>query len=759
MNLDNSIKRIDKYIRSDKNLPIIVDVSNIVCMKLLIDHYTVGSNKIMHSKEYAQKDCFPLMADMKARLSASNDIVFLDDLSFFLLIQGSSVLTRELKSMLEIQTEGKLIIVTYICGTILQTFDQRLFHAGRITVIDGAHDALPTLNFISSKLPKPDVCLQGIQNVPQIITFMEDGHDEVSIITKKKKTDFPDSEFQIQEFNSVFQVISGRFPELATLGESVGTEDNWKALLKDMQEYEEWSSYIAAKFTNIHSLSQLIGNFENYTTFEKWVYFLSLRTFGAKGNDYLVSVVSKSESYDSFITNCFTLILSYSVSDNDYWKAYDERKAVLSRMQEYTEEIDLFRKQAYGKEAYGIYYMTDLNKSEKEQTIDLLARYGMGYGKNELISILQHTYPDLALYLLPYYTNNIDFDRYIETYKYCKVTNTITEDFKKMVEKQATEHQYITWLQPRSLVIDGLKKEKDKTHLFFMDAMGVEFLGYLQNKCFENNLLFKAVVGRCDLPSITSINKGFVTEISELGCKVTCNSDLDTLKHEGNSSYNYENVKIPIHIVEELNILNCLIDQLKTLAVDEYAYVISDHGATRLAVINETETKWEVSEKGKHSGRCCPKSDVDTKPAFATEENDFWCLANYDRFKGGRKALVEVHGGATIEEVAVPIISIQKQNHTIECSLKDNKPIVVSFKKKAQMILFVNAKSDNVYISVNGQNYKAEKTDTPYHYIVVMPEVTKAGTYSFNVYVEEILSCKNLTFEVKKEGANERKFF
>lgn len=44
----------------------------------------------------------------------------------------------------------------------------------------------------------------------------------------------------------------------------------------------------------------------------------------------------------------------------------------------------------------------------------------------------------------------------------------------------------------------------------------------------------------------------------------------------------------------------------------------------------------------------------------ATEENGFWCLANYDRFKGGRKANVEVHGGASLEEVAVPIVEITK---------------------------------------------------------------------------------------------------
>ena len=103
------------------------------------------------------------------------------------------------------------------------------------------------------------------------------------------------------------------------------------------------------------------------------------------------------------------------------------------------------------------------------------------------------------------------------------------------------------------------------------------------------------------------------------------------------------------------------------------------------AVINEKENKWEVSEKGIHSGRCCPKTDISEKPQYATEENDFWCLANYDRFKGGRKALVEVHGGATLEEVVVPVITIKKKNNSVNCKLVDNKPIMVSFKKKSRL--------------------------------------------------------------------------
>ncbi|MCD8298040.1 MAG: BREX-4 system phosphatase PglZ, partial [Prevotella sp.] len=430
---------------------------------------------------------------------------------------------------------------------------------------------------------------------------------------------------------------------------------------------------------------------------------------------------------------------------------------VIRGMQNYSDIISSFCKEVYGKGKESLYYMTDLNKAEKEMTIELLSLYGSTYDKEELISTLRNTYPDLALYLSPFDSGNKELDEYMDEYKYCKVMNKISDEFIEKLNYQATEH-HIYELQSRSSIVENLIKDKNKTVLYFMDAMGIEFLGFLQNKCFENKLLFHAEIGRCDLPSITSFNNGFVDDFKQLGCMVYDKKELDKLKHEGLGSYNYENTKIPIHIVEELNILNELIKQLKTIDKDKTVYIISDHGATRLAVINECETKWDISEKGLHSGRCCPKGDISEKLTIAIEENDFWCLTNYDRFKGGRKASVEVHGGATIEEVAVPIITINKLVKTIGCKLVNNEPIKVSYKQKAEILLYVEVDNENISISVNGKIYAAKKTDIRYQYAVQMPDLEKEGVYTFNVYMEGSLICKDLTFEVIK-AVKEKKYF
>lgn len=167
-----------------------------------------------------------------------------------------------------------------------------------------------------------------------------------------------------------------------------------------------------------------------------------------------------------------------------------------------------------------------------------------------------------------------------------------------------------------------------------------------------------------------------------------------------------------------------------------------------------------MSEKGEHSGRCCPVSDIDEKPDFATEENGYWVLANYDRFKGGRKANVEVHGGAALEEVCVPIIEITPQNEKIDVRLLDSyKNITVSFRKSALIKFFINKKLNNLKVKIEGKYYDAQPTAEEFVYQVSMPDIRKAKNYIFDVYASENMIASGLQFNVKSEVTVEKDLF
>lgn len=758
MNCDEAKARIDKYISSDKCQPIIVDAPNSKLYSDLVSYYSVGNNVQKGVSSYCKKDGLPVMDKLQYSLSMTGGVVFLINLTPYLKIQGEHTLQRCLRSLLDLSCNGKIVIITLNCAAVLRKMDGRLMSSGRITIIDGDTQKRPTLCFISPNLSKfASASIDGIEGLDKMMSFLDNDNFTVSVVTDRSKHDFPNSMYDIEEYTSEYQVLKDKYTELASFGEDVGTDAQWMRLLKELDEYDDWHTYINHLFGHCDNLALTVNTFNDLDNDKRWVYFLAIRSCGAKGNKYLSYVVSKSHTFNDFISEAFCAILDFSVDDVCFKEYYSERKLIVSKMNDYSDELDCFCKRLYGKGDKAIRYLTDNTKQEKEMVVELIVKYN--YDNDKLLDILATVYGDLASYLKPYNYQNDYLNRYFALYKRCKLTNRITNEFAEMVAEQSLKRQYNIWLQPRSVYVDKLEKVPNDSILYFIDALGAEFLGYLQNKCYESSLEFKSDTARCNLPSITSFNKDFVTEFEDAGCKVQSVKDFDELKHGGVSTYNYADNKLPIHIVEELEILNRLVAQLKTLQNNQTAYVISDHGASRLAVIHETENKWEVAEKGIHSGRCCPKSDIGDKPDCATDENKFWCLANYDRFKGGRKAAVEVHGGATIEEVAVPVIVVKKIKTSVNCNIDGTGIVAVSFKKKARLRLFVDVDSDKLTVSVNGIYYNLAKTDTMYHYVVEMPDIKAVGKYALCVYLDETIIANNIMFEVKKEGASERKFF
>ena len=172
-----------------------------------------------------------------------------------------------------------------------------------------------------------------------------------------------------------------------------------------------------------------------------------------------------------------------------------------------------------------------------------------------------------------------------------------------------------------------------------------------------------------------------------------------------------------------------------------------------------------MESAGKHSGRCCPKSEIDVRPDSAADADDFWALANYDRFKGSRKANVEVHGGATLEEVVVPIIEITYLSSSIEVKLMPidaaatftgTPEIIVSFRKKAAIRIFATQKLMDVSIEIDGHTYDAEPIDDNFYLVKEMSEIRNAKKYTVNVFACGNKIADSLPLIVKKESGSEK---
>lgn len=167
-----------------------------------------------------------------------------------------------------------------------------------------------------------------------------------------------------------------------------------------------------------------------------------------------------------------------------------------------------------------------------------------------------------------------------------------------------------------------------------------------------------------------------------------------------------------------------------------------------------------MATDGIHSGRCCPKNEIDSKPDFAIEADGFWVLANYDRFQGGRRANVEVHGGASLEEVAIPVIEITRKPANIEAFITESSKVITLGAKEIPIIkIYVSVNSSSVAIRIGDKYYDAVKTAEEYLYEIALPECTRKGKYTFDILNGSDTLATNIVFEIKKKGIAEVNLF
>jgi len=769
MTIQSVIKKIDRYLKKDNVEPLVVDFQNKDDLEAIVTHYNIPQNAFICASDptFCKPDEFPSIANMIDRLTTENKNFFVREISSFYMLKGEKALMQELKELLAMSVAGHVIILTYQCAEYLRCLiknDKRL--ESRICILEGALTVRPKLIFVAAGIV--NTAVKGLRGIAAAVEA-EIG-EVLYIETCKGKDSYPYSLYFLSELKRPYDVLCNLDPSTSILGESTGSEEEWKYVLSAFQIYPSWEQLIAAKVGPVHNLDLIISTYQQNSASKiwQWLYFVGLKLFGAGNDAYLNKAVAKASSHSELIRNIYRSILEIEPTDSTFEATYMRRKAILNSIGNPLDEIIGFCKIVLSKGKDALHYLTDNTIQEKELVFKLLDKYGAEFNREDLLAILGRVYSDLQQYLMPYRFKNALLDSYFQEYKYQKVLNKIFPEFMAIVEQQAVDREYNVILQPRSAVIESIDVVHAQT--YFTDAMGVEYLGYIMSKCQELQLMAKVTVCRSELPSITSRNKEFWNVFSTEQFPIITVDKIDKIKHHGEEGFDYsrEDKKLPIHLIRELELIDELLKKVKTnLASGSYskAILIADHGASRLAVIHETENLLEMESNGKHSGRCCPKSEVDVRPNSAADADDFWSLANYDRFKGSRKANVEVHGGATLEEVTVPIIEITYLNAAIEVKVMPiDAPatfagvpeITVSFRKKAAIKIFATQKLMDVSVEIDGHEYEAKPLDDNFYIVEEMPEIRRAKPYSVNVYACGNKVATDLPLLVKKESASEK---
>ncbi|MDD4111272.1 MAG: BREX-4 system phosphatase PglZ, partial [Clostridia bacterium] len=247
--------------------------------------------------------------------------------------------------------------------------------------------------------------------------------------------------------------------------------------------------------------------------------------------------------------------------------------------------------------------------------------------------------------------------------------------------------------------------------------------------------------GYCNLPSTTEENSDFYKNRNN-----ETYYELDKWKHSEN---NYPN-----NIVGELDILNKLKDKIISLANENKKVIVaSDHGTSRLAVLSRKYT-FDSKEGAKRYrfGRYCidEKNDYSEIKGCINKDN-FWIFANYHRFAEHGAPSGEIHGGASLEEMIVPVFSICKRNINDKKVKKESNSIILLTKEiKMPLNHIVNVKFKlneqllSVVAIVGAKRFECELKNGEYSF------EQKIGTIETNdEYTARIISLGNEIGEIK----------
>ncbi|MCD7785560.1 MAG: BREX-4 system phosphatase PglZ [Oscillospiraceae bacterium] len=536
-----------------------------------------------------------------------------------------------------------------------------------------------------------------------------------------------------------------------------GTEVQWKQLLDEVTKCSNSINKLFQKYRLDEALESEFYNVISGCEFKNWLFFIYLKMHIAViGSEYLRFVIEKTESYEDLKDNILKFIVNIKPSASSFEKMYSDRKKLVRDFPE--SDIAIFVQENSIITNEEIYRLTDNTALERRRIIRWIAQNGWN-------DVVDKIYPALAAYHKKYVFDcgkiSADLTSYFEQYKTLKLENHVTDDFLSLVEENGESLKYLK-LETRNNVVNAIS-DKNSAYLYWIDALGVEYMAYITELVRSKGLSMRVDIARADLPTITSINSDFYNQWNKN--KRYKEERLDNIKHKEKGGYHYTQDgegHYPIHLESELGVIKEAVDIAATkLALHECSkfVIASDHGASRLAVIYGKEEKYKTDTQGEHSGRCCKRFDgCDVKNSI--DENGFIVLSDYGRFSGSRKSNVEVHGGASLEEVVVPVITLTlRKNNNIDIRILNSDDLYADRKIGTILRLYISDVENvgNVRVRIGENQYAAIAEDNS-HFVVTLSDIRRSKKCQAELFDGDDL-IGNLDLDIHGKSGNVDKSF
>lgn len=720
---------------------------------------------------YVSQNCLPNgLPDVDAAVSIASGggNYALVGLSQAQMLRSDSALAAKLDEVLSYPISGYGIILLDHCEQTLQKFMNRdIRMKNRVVLVDGEVSPLPQIKF--AKTEEECIGFKPLSDIPRLLSYLErltdmqrQNHPAVTILSSFPVDMFRNAVYSVTASEGIYEALTTKYSDIAGATEKAyGTDVQWSWLASKMSGKSSFSALVCDEFGATANLSAHLSDvWESGDKKMQWLLWLSLKSFGEANNHYLTLILGNCDNVDSFEMHAYLDFADVDISHPEFERYYTERKRLLEQLPENLPLIKKYCDKLGRHQKDEVFYLTDSSTQEKYNFVRCLSLYD--FTPEEISCATRSMSKPLHLYMQDFVFDAVntklpesdsrfrgDLTTYFRDYKLQKLTNRIFPEFLKRVNAYAQSPRPYNKLQPRSSIISHM--DKKKVQCFFFDALGVEYLAFIMAKCEEYGLVSEVAIGRCELPSITAKNKEFLQYFADGDWRKI--DDLDEIKHHS-QVYDYRKCEYPLHLFEELDVIDEQLRMIQSMLVQgtlEKALIVADHGASRLAVRygHELNSSIELEESGEHSGRCCPAAE-DPNLSFVAYEDGFAVLANYERFKGGRRANVEVHGGASLEEVVVPIITLTKRPDNIELCFV-NPVIALKPRVTPELVLYTNIPLSKPRLLIDDDFYDGEFVADKKHARFEIPKIKRKGNYSAEVYDGEKNMSVKLEFKAQKQ--------
>lgn len=542
---------------------------------------------------------------------------------------------------------------------------------------------------------------------------------------------------------SAFQAL--RHFGVTELNEDMGVEAQWQTLLAAFLVHKSLDTSLGSLINESRYHDTLFKKWRALGSLGKWALLTWARL--STNNRYLKSLLDKGFYRKDFEIQIYADIRGW-LSDSGFWDVYRERHSLIQDIGlEATEDLIEGLSDLSVQEK--LQCLTDFSELERMEIIRLLEQIDI---TQDVIALLNKVYPALGGYLTAPVTGVCEIDNYLQTYKLSKLRNVASDEFVGLLDALTAENTWIARkLESRNEVVKSTYAPGGSA-ILFVDALGAEYTGVIHSLFAGQEFTVETKYGYCNWPSITSNNKDFLEGRESLNPIV----ELDQLKHSA--------ISFPRSIVKELEIIGSIRGAVEAgLKSYKNVIIVADHGSSRLAVLCKGQShRANPSAEVFKYGRYC----IDSEGDYGTirgciRYEDYWLFSNYDRFVQQGTPLCETHGGASLEETIVPIITVQrnserevlkKSKHMVEL-LADN--VRLGLDRKVRVRFSVSGTPSDVIASLRGERYVCSFEDG--HYYFDQSVDGKESTFTARVLIQGAI-VGEITYNVVRAMRTKKEF-